>query len=278
MPSKGMFKSRPYGSYKSRYYKKSYKRGKRSYRKRFTAVSRTVKALVSSNYGWVSTAINGAVNGTTLSISSVHNNSWTSTSNAIVLLSGIAQGSDRQSRTGNKVQLGYLQIRGCSYLNVIAGLPIDYGTANTPPLGVITVYVVHNNNGNSIGGGTNNDPEIFQLDPPASGIGSVQQVMPFYRPEMVGKNSRVEILRTMLLNPIHLVQAATTSCGRLITWKINLNLRKLLRGAMTTYNETTASVLSTEDNHIFIHFGQYGIAGQAGAMRSEWIYKMSFLT
>lgn len=238
-------------------------------RKRIRRVSRKVSRIVNSAVQWLSTS-NHASSSSSL-LTSTHYSISTTTANATVLLSGITQGTGASNRSGNKVSLLRATFRGFTYASVANSFSPIYN------VGRIVVIHIKNNNGQSLGSGCT-DWGLLLQDYTASGNAST--VLSTWRPDMVP--TKVRILKDMYLNPMNVNVCASGVAGanysRIMKWKFSLNLRKLLKGAVTTYNTTTASATSCESNHLAIFFMQSNpTPADAGSLASVWSYKLSFL-
>lgn len=219
---------------------------------------------------WVTTSGNAISSGGL--ISSQHNSTGSSTAGGIVLVSGMGQGVTSGTRTGNRIQMLRLTMKGFTS----TAFTNTYTPNNN--FARIVVALIKNNNSSSIGVGAS-DWTTWIND---WTTGNFTGVFGSYRPDIVPK--KVRILKDILINPQNVnivtetIVAGSTTVGRNVPWKFSINLRRATRGGFTSYSGTTAGATSCETNHIFVYFVQASPApSDPGSMFSTWTYKLSFL-
>lgn len=248
--------------------RRKFRRFRKSLRKKVKYVARRVSGIIKASVQYTYTSkISGSSGGL---FTSVHNSSPVTTSNAVIPLTVLSQGSDEWNRTGDMVRFGRLVIKGVTTFSVAASVP-----PTAPVLGRIILTWVKANNGATLATGPSALDTLF-LDWASS---TPQPVLALPNPKTVP--SRAVIVRDITLNCMNVNQTVSGSqaTGRLIPWRINVNVAKLFRGAASTYNGNGVGTAACEKNHLFIYF----VGGTAvpptdpGTMTSVWSFRLSFL-
>lgn len=256
-------------------FRRRFKRGKfrsrkrRGLRSRVKRASRSIKQIIGAGIQRLVTSDNGASSGGV--ITSTHNSTGSSSSNGIVLLSGMGQGTGNAQRTGQRVQFFRLTMRGMTWNSTAQGA----GTRVTN-IGRLIVLLIKDNGSSSTATGAN---DITTLLSDFQGGGGLANVYSTFKSEMIPK--RAVVLVDKLINQFNvncdILSAGAGEVGRVTPWRVSVNLRRKIRG-YSSYSGTGSGATSCENNHIFAYFIESNaVPGTAGALTSTWCYKLSFL-
>lgn len=217
----------------------------------------------------ISTSANGF-------LASLHNGAGSSTSNGIVCLSPLTQGTGYANRTGNQVKFMRLTVRGFTYMATPDTAETTDGIA--PVLGRIIFFVVRSNVGSALATGPS-DPSTWLQDWNSN---TFSVALANYNPDTVP--SRIRVLKEIVINPINVNQVVTgtglslsTVGARQVYWKFSKSISRFLRGAYSTYNGSGSGTTACEQNHIFAAFLQSNTSAAAPSFETFWTFKLSFL-
>lgn len=249
--------------------KRSFRRFKRKgLRRRVKRLSRSVRGIIGAGIQRFSTSDHASASSGI--ITSTHNSTGSSSSNGVVLLTGMGQGTTQSTRTGMRVQFYRLIMRGMTYNSVAqsAGSRVNN-------IGRIIVLMIKDNASSSLATGAN---DITTLMSDWQGGGGMANVLTTFKSEMIPKRAVVLVDKFINQFNVNAESSATgIGLGRIMPWKFSINLRKKTRG-YSSYSQTAAGSTSCENNHVFAYFIESNtVPGTAGSLTSLWTYKLSFL-
>lgn len=248
---------------RSRYRKraKAYKRRRKTLVKSVKVLRRRVNDLYKGDVG-VLFGNDLAQSSSNLIASDHSQNIESTTGNALVRITQIAQGDQMYQRQGNFVKLKRLRIRGV--MTNLVGL-----SQPSPQLYRIIVFNVKSCGTSAIGVGPSDlTGALAQYT-----SGGMSTNLSFYRPGI--QPNRIQVLWDKVFNPW--TEATTTSAHvfKQIQWKCNLNLAKKIR---TPCSFLGAGVTDGDCNQIFIAFFQQPtITVGNGAARTYWNFKLTYV-
>lgn len=245
-------------------FRKKVRKGRRSMKRKVSRIGRVVKRMAAASYTYQPTVqLSGQANGF---MTSAHNQTGTSVSNGKVALTVIPAGAGESSRLGNTIFLRRLYIRGYTFQSV----PSDPNIAGDLPLGRILIWLVRDNDGESLGSaGSNTDlTSIWQ------NLGTQNQILPYLRPEMRGKIKVLADIKINLLST-NVMGSSFSHQGRIVQWSRSINLAKHCKGP-TTYTGSVGDPLEQEKNHVYIAFLQIAPVTLQGSMISNWMHRLTF--
>lgn len=234
--------------------KRSFRR--KSLKKKVARVTKTVRRWQAAEMHWSYNTVSGAA----APIVSTHNSVGSGSANGIVLLSGIAAGDGSMERTGDRIQMKKLFIRGHTYTNVATST----SPSSITNIGRIIIYLIKFTNGTTYDAST-------WLEGWSTGTSSNVLALQ--------STKRREDVKILFDKKISLARYSDTTAvvHHSGVWSIRLNLSKLIKG-VTTYNGTAATVADTRNNHVFIQFMQSNpLTSDQGSLVTEWMYKLSYL-
>lgn len=199
---------------------------------------------------------------------SQHSQLPTPTANALVALSTISTGTGDGFRQGNRVSLRRFYIKGYTHCSVGYD-PFDH---TEYPIGRILIWLVRDNDGQSLGSaGSNTDTQAFLAHQGVS-----NPILALLRPEYRKKIKILADIEVNLATVNSVVGSGLTAWGgRIFRWERGINLKKYIKGP-TTYNGTTGTAGEQEQNHIYIAFFQQATITLAGSMVSYWNSRLSY--
>lgn len=245
--------------------RRTFKKFRRSFRTKLRRTVRVVKQMASAAYTYQNSLIAFGSN----SVHSDHSQIPTATGNALVSLTVIPQGTSEGQRSGNRVFLKRLWVRGYTF----ATQPARPNVETELQLGRIIIWIVRDNDGEALGAsGSNTDLSVVLENMTVNNT-----FLPPLRPEMRGK---IRILADIKLNMMNTTignyGGPSNNFGRTITWKRSINLAKYIKGP-TTFTNFTGSGTGQEKNHVYMAFIQTGVVTLAGSMTSHWVHRISYL-
>jgi len=259
---------RRYGAFRRRFARKR-PVFRKSLRKRVLRLSKKVGSEIKANTMYqVTSTVSGSSSGL---ITSTHNSTGSTSSNGVVLITGLAQAVTAAGRQGNFVRFLKMKVKGLTY----NGAAQTTGSGGTlPTLYRVIFFSVRANAGESLGVGSS-DPTTFITDFTTGGLSSC--LGPF-RAEIVP--SRVRIIKDMIINPFPVNQTTSglLAAGAQRKWSFTVDLAKHFRGQGSTYNGTGAGNTACEMNHVYACFLQnMATPGDPGSAISVWTVQLSFL-
>lgn len=239
-----------------------------SFRRSFRRMQREFKTLKSASLQWASPgSIVGGSGGVMIS---THNSAASSSSNGYVHLSAIASGTGPAARTGNRVQLLRLTVRGFSYTYVDSPTPI-YN------MGRVVFYMVKNNNGDALGVGSNDIVNsILNWT-----TGTYSNTLGMWNPQLVP--SQIRIIKDIMINPWNVARPASgagaSNSGAAIKWEFSVNLRKFMgKEKYSTYHASGNGASDADTNQVFAAFLQSNPTPvDSGSLVSVWGFKLSYI-
>lgn len=241
---------------------------KLSFRRSLRRLARNFSTFKSASIQWQSPS--SIIGGTSGVMVSVHNSTASSSSNGYVHLSGIPVGTGPATRTGNRVQLLRLTVRGLTYTSVEAPTP-------STNMGRIVFYMVMNNANDTLGVGSNDIVNAMLNWTSATYAG----VLAPWNPQQVP--SAIRIIKDIYINPWNVCRPASgagaSNTGAVTPWQFSVNLRKYMgRSKFSTYSGASNTANDSVSNQLFCAFIQSTpTPADIGSLVSIWSFKLSYI-
>lgn len=238
-----------------------------SFRRTLRRVSKQLSTFRSASLQWASpSTIVGGSGGT---MTCVHNNAASSTSNGYVHLSGIAGGTGPSVRLGNRAQLLRLTVKGITY----TGVQANGGIINQ---GRVIFYMVRANGGDGLGVGNNDIVNAIMNWT----TGTASGVFGTWNPQKVPTSIR--IIKDININPWNTPNPGTGAGnhnGAVVRWDFSVNLRKYMgKDKWSTWTGSSNAASDSDANQVFAAFIQTTpTPADAGALTSVFGFKLTFL-